>query len=153
IALKAAVAASRTIPIVVWANNFDPIERGYVQSLAQPGGNVTGVFTRQLELATKQIELLKETFPERKRVTALWDELSADQYAAGGRGARPLTPDGRGVKLEHPPYDTPAVFRQVAATAPDMLAVLSSPLFGPHHKEIAEQATLERLPSMFILKV
>ena len=51
IALKAVLAASRTIPIVMWAGNFDPLEHGYVQSLARPGGNVTGIFTRQPELA------------------------------------------------------------------------------------------------------
>ena len=64
LAVKAALAASRTIPIVMWANNFDPIASGYVQSLARPGGNVTGVFTRQPELAAKQVEILKETFPD-----------------------------------------------------------------------------------------
>ena len=41
-ALKAALAASRTIPIVMWAINFDPIALGYVKSLARPGGNITG---------------------------------------------------------------------------------------------------------------
>jgi ABC-type uncharacterized transport system substrate-binding protein len=49
--VKAALAASRTVPIVMWANNFDPIAHGFVQSLARPGGTVTGVFTRQPELA------------------------------------------------------------------------------------------------------
>jgi putative tryptophan/tyrosine transport system substrate-binding protein len=42
IVLKAAIAASQTIPIVMWAVNFDPIARGYVKSLARPGGNITG---------------------------------------------------------------------------------------------------------------
>ena len=65
VAVKAALAASRTVPIVMWANNFDPFSHGYVQNLARPGGNVTGVFTRQPELAAKQVEILKETFPDR----------------------------------------------------------------------------------------
>src|SRR5271169_2550858 len=43
IALKAAIAASPTIPIVLWANSFDPISGGYVKSLAHPGGNITGI--------------------------------------------------------------------------------------------------------------
>ena len=43
IALQAAMAASRTIPIVLWAANFDPIARGYVKSLARPGGKITGI--------------------------------------------------------------------------------------------------------------
>ena len=93
VAVKAVLAASRTIPIVMWAGNFDPIEHGYVQSLAQPGGNVTGVFTRQPELAAKQVELLKETFPERTRVTALWDSLSTDQLrSVEHAAARPFQP-------------------------------------------------------------
>jgi putative ABC transport system substrate-binding protein len=53
IGLQAAIAASRTIPIVMWAINFDPIARGYVKSLAQPGGNITGIVSLQTELAAK----------------------------------------------------------------------------------------------------
>src|SRR5262245_44768996 len=48
--LQAAVAARPPVPIVILANNYDPIARGYVQSLARPGGNVTGIVSRQLEL-------------------------------------------------------------------------------------------------------
>ncbi len=61
IALQAAIAASKTIPIVFRANNFDPIARGYVKSLARPGGNLTGVVSLQTELAAKQVELLTAT--------------------------------------------------------------------------------------------
>ena len=45
--LKAAMAANPNLPIVVYANNYDPIERGYAKTLSEPGGNITGVFTRQ----------------------------------------------------------------------------------------------------------
>jgi putative ABC transport system substrate-binding protein len=152
VAVKSVLAASRTIPIVMWANNFDPIEHGYVQSLAQPGGNVTGVFTRQPELAAKQVELLKETFPGRTRVTALWDSLSIDQLRGAEHAAKSLHLDLRALKLENPPYDIEAVFRRVAESDPQMLLVLSSPLFGPHHKEIAEQTMRHRLPGMFIFR-
>ena len=61
--LQAVMPVSGLIPIVFWANNFDPIERGYVKSLARPGGNLTGVFTRQPELAEKQVEFSTQTFP------------------------------------------------------------------------------------------
>jgi putative ABC transport system substrate-binding protein len=63
--LQAVQAVSRTIPIVLIAVNFDPIARGYVVSLARPGGNITGVVFRQLELAQKQVELLTQAFQER----------------------------------------------------------------------------------------
>ena len=83
--LKAAAAASHTIPIVFVANNYDPIALGYVSSLAKPGGNVTGIFLRQTELAEKQIELLAEALPDRKRVAVLWDAISAGQFATAKR--------------------------------------------------------------------
>jgi putative ABC transport system substrate-binding protein len=54
VALQAVVGASGSIPIVFIAINYDPIARGYVTSVARPGGNITGVFLRQLELAGKQ---------------------------------------------------------------------------------------------------
>ena len=151
-AVKAALAASRTVPIVMWANNFDPLAHGYVQSFARPGGNVTGVFTRQPELAAKQVEILKETFPDRTRLTALWDALSADQLAGAEGTAKSLHLTMRALKLESPPYDIAAAFRRVAETDAQMLLVLSSPLFGPHNKEIAEATVRSRLPAMFIFK-
>jgi putative ABC transport system substrate-binding protein len=136
----------------MYAFNFDPIEHGYVQSLARPGGNVTGVFARQPELVAKQVEILKETFPDRTRLTALWDTLSADLFVAAERTAKALDLDLRAIKLEHPPYDISAVFRRVAERDPQMLLVLSSPLFGPHSKEIANATVLHNLPAMFIYR-
>jgi putative ABC transport system substrate-binding protein len=152
LALKAVLAASSTVPIVVWANNFDLIARGYVQSLARPGGNVTGVFTRQPELAAKQVEILKETFPDRSRITVLSDALSTDQFAGAERAAKSLALMLQAIELENPPYDIAAVFRRVAESRPQMLLVLSSPYFGPHNEEIVAETLRARLPAMFILK-
>jgi ABC-type uncharacterized transport system substrate-binding protein len=123
-----------------------------VQSLARPGGNVTGVFTRQPELAAKQVEILKETFPEWTRLTALWDALSTDQLRGAQRAAESLQLTLRPLKLENPPYDIAATFRRVAESDQQMLLVLSSPFFGPHNKEIAEATLKSRLPAMFIFK-
>src|SRR5215469_11978282 len=64
IALKSALAATRTLPVVMVAIDYDPFARGYVTSLARPSGNVTGVFFQQIELAAKRIELVKEAFPD-----------------------------------------------------------------------------------------
>jgi len=153
IALKAALAASRTIPIVMWAANFDPIAQGYVQSLARPGGNVTGVFTRQPELAAKQVEILKETFPDRTRLAVLWDALSADQYAAGERTAKTLHLDWQGLKLEHPPYDIAAAFERLSKGDPQMLLTASSALFGPHIQKIVDETIRRRLPAMSIFRI
>jgi putative ABC transport system substrate-binding protein len=150
--LQAVMPVSGLIPIVFWANNFDPIERGYVKSLARPGGNITGVFTRQPELAEKQVELLTQTFPERTRLGALWDAGTADQFTAAERRARALGRDLTAVKLETVPYDFEAAFRTLAEASSQALLVLSGPTFAFHTKTIAELALKYRLPGMFILR-
>jgi putative tryptophan/tyrosine transport system substrate-binding protein len=152
IALQAAIAASKTIPIVFWANNFDPIARGYVKSLARPGGNLTGVVSQQTELAAKQVELLTEAFPERTRLAVLYDGISADQSGAAQRQANLLHLNVRSVKLENPPYDFDAAFRSLAEGSPQMLLVLSSPFFTMQRSHIAALAIQQRLPTMFIFK-
>jgi putative ABC transport system substrate-binding protein len=130
IALQAAMAASRTIPIVLWANNYDPIARGYVKSLARPGGNVTGIVSQQTELAEKQVELLTEALPGRTRLAMLWDSISADQFVTAERQAKSLGLDVQSLKLENPPYDFDAAFRSLAEGSPQMLLVLSSTRFA-----------------------
>jgi putative ABC transport system substrate-binding protein len=152
ITLQAAIAASRTIPIVMLAINFDPIARGYVKSLARPGGNITGVVSLQTELAAKQVELLTQAFPERTRLAVLWDGISADQFAAAERQARSLRLDVQSLKLENPPYDFDAAFRSLAEGSPQMLLLLSSAFFTPQRSHIAELAIQQRLPTMFIFK-
>ena len=64
VTLKAAQQATATIPIVMVAVDFDPLTLGYVPSLARPGGNITGVFLQQVELAAKRVDLLKQTIPD-----------------------------------------------------------------------------------------
>jgi putative tryptophan/tyrosine transport system substrate-binding protein len=114
IALQAAAAARPPVPIVMLANNFDPFARGYVKSLADPGGNITGIFYRQPELAGKQLELLVEAFPERKRVATLWDTQSAEQASRAEDTARSMGLLLRSLKLENPPYDFDAAFKTLA---------------------------------------
>src|SRR6516162_1437268 len=137
IVLKAALAASRTIPIVISATNYDPIARGYVNSLARLGGNITGIVSLQTELAAKQVELLTEAFPGRRRLGIFWDQISGDQFAAAERQARSLGLDVRPLKLEDRPYDFDAAFQRLSEGSPQMLLVLSSPFFAPARSRIA----------------
>jgi putative ABC transport system substrate-binding protein len=151
-ALQAVVGASRIIPIVILAVNYDPIERGYVSSLAHPGGNITGVFYRQPELAAKQLELLTQAFPSATRLGVLWDALSADQFVAAEPVARARQLALQPQKLEKPPYDFAAAFRMLAEGGAQMVLVLSSPFFSEHRTQIAEAARAHRLPTMFIFR-
>jgi putative ABC transport system substrate-binding protein len=153
IVLKAAVAASATIPIVMWAINYDPIARGYVKSLARPGGNITGIVSLQSELAAKQVELLTQALPGRTRLAILWDGAgAAGPFDAAERQARSIGLSVQSLKLENPPYEFDAAFRSLAEGSPQMLLVLSSQFFAPSRSHIAELAVQQKLPTMFIFK-
>ena len=152
VALQAVVGASRSIPIVILAVQYDPIERGYVSSLARPGGNITGVFYRQPELAAKQLELLTQTFPEKSRLAVLYDTNSLDQFSAAEGAAKSMPLELRPLKLDKPPYDFPAAFQTIVQGGGQMVLVLSSPFFVEHRPEIAALAIAHRLPTMFVFK-
>jgi len=148
--LKAALAASRTIPIVFIANAYDPIARGYVTNLARPGGNITGIFQRQPDLARKRVELMREAFPEKTHLAVLWDAITSEQFEVAKQTAESLNLQLHAVKLENSPYDFEAAFR--AMTDAQMLLVLSSYLFSPSRSRIAELAIRQRLPTMMSFK-
>ena len=151
-ALKPVAAASHTIPIVFVANNYDPIALGYVGSLAKPGGNLTGVFLRQTELAEKQVELLAEAMPDRKRLAILWDDVSADQFKAAEQRAKVLGLQMQSLKMENPPYDLDAAFRMMTEAQSQMVLALTSQFFGGQSETLIGLALRHRLPSMFIFK-
>ena len=152
VTLQAAAAARPQVPIVMLATNFDPFARGYVKNLADPGGNITGIFYRQPELAAKQLELLVEAFPERKRIGTLWDIQSAEQADRAEAAAQSMGLSVHSLKLENPPYNFDAAFQALARGDVQMLEVLSSPLFTEHGPLIVALAIRYRLPSMFVFK-
>src|SRR5215475_1110055 len=151
-ALQAVVGASGFVPVVMIAVNFDPLARGYIASLARPGGNITGFVFQQLELARKQVELLTQAFPDRTRLALLFDAQSADQFNAAERAAKDLNLQTQPLRLETQPYDFDTAFRSAASGGAQMVLVLSSPFFLPHLARIVELANTHRLPSMFIAK-
>jgi putative ABC transport system substrate-binding protein len=153
VGLQAVVGASRAIPIVFLAVQYDPVERGYVASLARPGGNITGVFLRQLELAAKQLEILTQALPERKRLAVLWDAWTTEQFKVAEGAARSLGVELQSLKLENPPYDFDGAFRSAAAGAAQMVLVLSSAFFTRHGSRIADLAIEHRLPTMFTFRL
>lgn len=147
--LRAVRDRSETVPIVIVAVNYDPVARGYASSLAKPGGNVTGVYFRSLELVAKQLELLKELAPGERRVAVLWGVEVQDEFDAAQIAAKSLGLELRGLKLGEPPYDLEAVFRTLAADAPKMVLVLSTPYFVPHRRQVVDLALKYHLPAMF----
>ena len=75
--IRAAKNATKTIPIVMTGPGSDPVEAGFIASLARPGGNVTGLTTLTRELGGKRLELFKEAVPKLARVAVLYDPASS----------------------------------------------------------------------------
>jgi putative ABC transport system substrate-binding protein len=148
--LKAAMSATKTIPIVVIAVTYDPMEIGAVTSLARPTGNVTGTYLRRPELVGKQMEIFAKTFPGRTRLSVLYDSLSADLFNAAAGAAPILRLELRPLKLDNPPYDFAGAFRNLAESDVDFLYVLSTVFFNESRSALAQLAISHRLPTMFV---
>jgi putative ABC transport system substrate-binding protein len=80
--LRAAIAAARSIPVVFRAVDEHPLGKGYIASLAHPGGNLTGVAFQQPELIAKRLDLLTRADPHIARIVLLYDVVGADQREA-----------------------------------------------------------------------
>ena len=89
-ALRAALSAAEGRPIAFLAVDFDPLAKGYVTNLSRPGGNLTGIFVRQLELAAKRVEIAREAFPRATLVGIAFDAVSREQRDATAEAARKL---------------------------------------------------------------
>jgi putative ABC transport system substrate-binding protein len=148
VTLQAARKATATIPIVIAAVDFDPIARGYVSSLAKPGGNVTGVFLRQIELTGKRMQFLKEALPNVTRVVVFWDTISADQWREAEKMALGVGLRLQSVELRNPPYDFSDAFRTATRLRAEALLLLMSPIFFGPRAQIIELGLQSRLPTI-----
>jgi len=149
--LKAAVAATRDVPIVMAAVDYDPLAKGYITSLARPGGNITGVFFEQIELAAKRLDLFKEAVPDLRRAVMLWDKVSADQYEAVHEAATTLDIPTVSLEFHVVPYDYERALAEAGVGPGDGLMVMTSPILTVADRErLAALALHHRLPSMFV---
>jgi putative tryptophan/tyrosine transport system substrate-binding protein len=152
LALKSALAATRTLPIVMIAIDYDPFARGYVTSLARPSGNVTGVFFQQTELTVKRVQLVKDAFPEVSAATMFWDRLSADQWQAAQNAASTVGLRLFGIELRTPPYDYERALLDAPPDHRGMLIVATSPFFFRDRVQIADLAFRQRIASVFVFR-
>ena len=87
VTIQAAKNATKTIPIVMMGVGSDPVKAGQIESLARPGGNVTGLTALTRELGGKRLELLKEAVPKVSRVAVLYDPANPASVHRGERGS------------------------------------------------------------------
>jgi putative ABC transport system substrate-binding protein len=147
--LAAIEQATRDTPIVIVANDYDPVATGHIASLARPGGRITGVSPLQTELPPKRLELLKELFPKAKRIAVFSDTATAGQLKAVQAGAKRLGVALQVLEFKRPPYDYESAFAESVRAKAEALLVLASGNFVPARRQITALALKHRLPSMF----
>jgi putative tryptophan/tyrosine transport system substrate-binding protein len=150
--IGAAKNATKTIPIVMLGVGIDPVDAGLVESLARPGGNVTGVTSLNRELGGKRLELFKEAVPKIARVAVLYDPA----LPTGVREVKEILPAAaRALGLTVRPWevrdtdDFEKVFAALNKERPDGLYVTVGPLIRSNGKRIAGFALKSRLPSVY----
>jgi len=151
VAVRAAQQASRAIPIVMISSD-DPVAAGIVESLARPGGNITGFYRLQRELSGKRLELLTEIVPRLSRVAILWEPASPTavlgfkQYEVGARFLK-IQLQSLEVRASKPDFEG-AIQAAANGRAGALITITSTAPFR-QQKRIAELAMKHRLPSMF----
>jgi putative ABC transport system substrate-binding protein len=151
---RAALQATRTVPLVMTVVG-DPIDAGFVTSLARPGGNVTGLTQMSPQLSGKRLELLREALPNVSRVAVLVDAeihrtlqffapLQQTQVAANTLGLRLQSLEVRG-----PNPDWDGAFRAATSQGAGALMTLPGPMIELHSKHVVDLAAKHRLPAIY----
>jgi putative ABC transport system substrate-binding protein len=149
-AVRAAKEATRTTPIVM-AGLIDPVGAGLIPSLAQPGGNITGLTNIFTELTAKRLELLKEAAPRVTRVAVLWNPTQPGQAIAWQQTQQAAQTLGLvlfSAEVRRPEDFAPA-FTAIVVERAEALLVLPDPLTTFHRQQTADFAVKQRLPSMY----
>jgi putative ABC transport system substrate-binding protein len=148
-AIRAAKQATKTIPIVM-VTPQDPVAAGLVDSLARPGGNITGVSRLSRDLIGKRMELFKEAVPGISRVGLLaaqgFKDSGLKDYASA---AHALKMSLQYLEVRGSAPDLEAAFREAAKGRVNALVVIGSRSINRHRKEMVELPLKNRLPSMY----
>jgi putative ABC transport system substrate-binding protein len=143
--------ATKTIPIV-FLDVTDPVAAGLVDSLARPGGNITGFSSVESLLAGKRLELIKETVGKLSRAAVLWDPRNPGsklEWQDSQAAARQL--DLQLHSLEVSSADSyPSARREASKAGIGAVSVLSAPLAATQQKQIVSLAAQYRLPAIYV---
>jgi ABC-type uncharacterized transport system substrate-binding protein len=151
LSIRAAKQATKTIPIIIMSTQ-DPVATGIIDSLAHPGGNITGVTRLTRELSGKRLELLKEAVPRMSRVAVLWspDDSGASIAFKEYQAVAPsLKIQLQSLEVQDPNPDFEGAFRAAAKERANALITITNPVLSRYLKRIADLAISNRLPSMY----
>jgi putative ABC transport system substrate-binding protein len=147
---RAAKDLTSTIPIIM-AQDSDPVGNGFVASLAQPGGNITGLSTLAPEISGKRLELLYDTVPKLARI-AIFGRLTRPGNAQAVTEVERAATTFR-VRLQYidveGPADLKAAFQAATKERADALLVLEAPVFINQRTQISELASKDRIPAIY----
>ena len=151
LSIRAAKQATKTIPIIIMSTQ-DPVASGIIDSLAHPGGNITGVVRLTRELSGKRLELLKEAVPRMSRVAVLWNpndsgtSVAFKEYQAA---APALKIQLQSLEVRDPNPDLEGAFQAAAKERANALITITNPVLSRYVKRISDLAISNRLPSMY----
>jgi putative tryptophan/tyrosine transport system substrate-binding protein len=146
-ALRAALSAADGRPIVFLAVDFDPLAKGYVSNLSRPGGNVTGIFVRQLELAAKRVEIAREAFPRATVLGIAYDAISREQRDAAAEAARKLGLEPRMIEVKGD-EGYGGAFGAMEDARGQPIILPAGPMFFRDRAAIAQALLERRIPSI-----
>ena len=144
-AIRAAQRTTRTIPIVFRGTPRDPVERGFVASLARPGGNITGLTDLRFKLHPKRLELLKEAFPRISRVAFLGAHKAGKELKAVGQALGIQIRSLRARRLG----DLESAFSAISRERTDGLLFAATGIMRRRLAEIIEFTAKRRLPAIY----
>lgn len=147
-AIQESRVRTSTLPIVALDLESDPVASGFVESLAHPGGNLTGLFFDFAEFSGKWLELMGEIVPNLRTVAAIWDPATGPVQV----DAATVVVKKRDVTLEIIKCNSPSAvepgFREAADRKVQAVLILSSPVFGTIPQIVANAALQLKLPSI-----
>jgi len=149
-AARAAKNATSAIPIVM-ALSTDPVGQGLIESLARPGGNVTGMSDNAIDLSAKRLELLKEAAPTASRIAVLWnaqDRAMTQRYREIDRAAQALALSIQPLGVREPD-DFERVFSEMNRERPDAMIMVTDVLTSLNRKRVFDYAEAHRIPAMY----
>jgi putative ABC transport system substrate-binding protein len=149
--IRPAMRATMTIPIVMVADNADPVNAGYVTSYARPGGNVTGLTGLSPDVTAKRMELLKEAVPGMSRVAVLRNPVSPDRdtlWSETTTAARALGLQLHALDVTNPDQ-LESLFEAAVRGRAQGIIVIRDPLTNTLRPRIIGLAAQHRLPAMY----